>query len=105
MIERHDPDGGIQQTQIVDGYGNPVSVTGNKLDVNATIATTGLAQETTLQAVAGLVLDHYDYISIGYTGSNATSIVYKHGGSAGTTVATLALVYDGSDNLLSVTKT
>ena len=63
------------------------------------------ATEETLQAVAGLVPDAYDYISLSYTGSNLTGVVFKTGGSGGTTVATLTLVYDGSDNLTSVTKT
>jgi hypothetical protein len=39
-----------------------------------------------------------------YTGSNLTGVVYKTGGSGGTTLATLTLAYDGSNNLTSVTK-
>ena len=46
----------------------------------------------------------YDYISLSYTGSNLTGVVYKLGGSGGTTVATLTLGYDGSNNLTSVTR-
>ena len=38
----------------------------------------------------------YDYISLGYTGDNLTSVIYKSGGSSGTTVATLNLGYDGT---------
>jgi hypothetical protein len=52
----------------------------------------------------GLVTKSYDYISLGYTGDNLTSVVYKTGGASGTTVATLTLVYSGS-TLTSVTKT
>lgn len=52
---------------------------------------------------AGLDIPEHDYISLGYTGSNLTSVVYKTGGSGGTTVATLTLAYSGSD-LTSVTK-
>jgi hypothetical protein len=52
----------------------------------------------------GLVPNAYDYISLGYTGDNLTSVVYKTGGSGGTTVATLTLAYSGS-TLTSVTKT
>ena len=63
------------------------------------------ASEETLLAIAGLVTDAYDYIDLSYTGSNLTGVVYKTGGSGGTTVATLVLTYDGSDNLLTVTKT
>jgi len=51
-----------------------------------------------------LVPDVYDYISLSYTGTNLTGVVYKTGGSGGTTVATLVLGYTGSD-LTSVTKT
>lgn len=46
----------------------------------------------------------YDYIALSYTGSNLTGVVYKLGGASGTTVATLALTYDGSNNLLTVTR-
>lgn len=53
----------------------------------------------------GFDIGEYDYISLSYTGSNLTGVVYKTGGSGGTTVATLTLGYDGSDNLTSVTKT
>lgn len=52
----------------------------------------------------GLVPKAYDYISLGYTGDNLTSVTYKTGGSGGTTVATLTLGYSGS-TLTSVTKT
>ena len=55
--------------------------------------------------LTGLIPHAYDYISLSYTGSNLTGIVYKINGSGGTTVATLALTYDGSDNLLTITKT
>jgi hypothetical protein len=45
----------------------------------------------------------YDYISLAYDGSgNLTTVVYKIGGSGGTTVATATLAYTGS-NLTSVT--
>lgn len=55
--------------------------------------------------LTGLVPHHYDYISLSYTGSNMTGVVYKEGGSGGSTVATLALTYDGSDNIATITKT
>ena len=58
-----------------------------------------------LQNLVGLEIPPHDYISLSYTGSNLTGVVYKTGGSGGTTVATLTLGYDGSDNLISVTKT
>ena len=51
-----------------------------------------------------LVQSEYDYISLGYTGSNLTTVVFKTGGASGTTVSTLTLSYTGS-RLDSVTKT
>lgn len=53
---------------------------------------------------SGLVPESYDYISLSYTGTDLTGVVYKTGGSGGTTVATLTLGYTGTD-LTSVTKT
>lgn len=53
----------------------------------------------------GLCIPEHDYIALGYTSSDVTTITYKTGGSSGTTVATLTLAYDGSSNLLSITKT
>ena len=56
------------------------------------------------QIVAGLVPHPYDYIALTYTGNDLTGVVYKTGGAAGTTVATLTLAYT-SGKLSSVTKT
>ncbi len=50
-----------------------------------------------------LVPKEYDYISLSYTGSNLTGVVFKIGGAGGTVISTLTLAYDGS-NLISVTK-
>jgi hypothetical protein len=63
------------------------------------------ATENSLAKLIGFEIPAYDYISMSYTGENLTGVVYKKGGSDGTTVATLTLAYDGSDNLTSVTKT
>lgn len=54
--------------------------------------------------LTGLSIPEHDYIALSYTGSNLTGVVYKSGGSSGTTVATLTLAYDGNSNLTSVTK-
>lgn len=59
---------------------------------------------TELQVINSLVPSSYDYVSLSYTGSNLTGVVFKTGGSGGTTISTLTLAYDGSDNLTSVTK-
>jgi 2',3'-cyclic-nucleotide 2'-phosphodiesterase (5'-nucleotidase family) len=54
--------------------------------------------------VAGLSIPEHDHIGLSYTGGNLTGVVYKAGGSGGTTVGTLTLAYDGSGNLTSITK-
>lgn len=73
---------------------------------NGILATT--AADTALikasaSSIAGLSIPANDYISLSYTSGNLTGVVYKSGGSGGTTVATLTLAYSGS-NLVSVTK-
>ena len=55
--------------------------------------------------LSGLVPHSYDYASLSYTGGNLTGVVYKSGGSGGTTVATLTLTYNVSDDLETITKT
>jgi hypothetical protein len=57
-----------------------------------------------IPTVEGLSIPEHDYIALSYTGDNLTGVVYKDGGSGGTTGATLTLAYDGNDNLTSVTK-
>lgn len=52
----------------------------------------------------GLSIPTHDHIANTYTGSNLTEVVFKTGGAAGTVVATLTLTYDGSGNLLTVTR-
>lgn len=54
--------------------------------------------------LSGLVPAAYDYISLSYTSTNLTGVVYKTGGSGGTTVATLTIAYSGTD-ISSVTRT
>jgi hypothetical protein len=53
---------------------------------------------------SGLAIPRHDYIANTYTGDNLTEVVYKLGGSEGAVVATLTLTYDGSGNLLTVTR-
>jgi hypothetical protein len=57
-----------------------------------------------LQVLEGLSIPPHDFISLSYTGSNLTGVIYKTGGASGSTVATLALTYDGNNNLTSVHK-
>jgi hypothetical protein len=51
----------------------------------------------------GLSIPAHDYIANTYTDGKLTTVVYKKGGVAGMTVATLTMVYAG-DNLVSVTR-
>ncbi len=57
----------------------------------------------------GLVPEDHDYIIVTYvTAGNGAgeieTVIFKTGGSGGTTVATLTLGYDASDNLSTVTR-
>jgi hypothetical protein len=55
-------------------------------------------------AIPGLAIPEHDYVSLTYTGSNPTTVVYKQGGSTGVIVATLVMTYDGNNNVTSITK-
>jgi hypothetical protein len=73
---------------------------------NALLTTTAAdlaATKASAASIAGMAIPPNDYISLSYTSGNLTGVVYKSGGSGGTTVATLTLAYSGSD-LVSVTK-
>jgi hypothetical protein len=79
----------------------------SKQDVTNGILATQAADTALIKAsassIAGLAIPANDFIALSYTGANLTGVVYKTGGSSGTTVATLTLAYSGS-NLISVTK-
>lgn len=68
---------------------------------------TGLATQNTLLAVAGLVTLPYDYIAAAYPNATTETYTFKTGGSGGTTVATVTVVYTDAtkENLSTVTKT
>lgn len=66
-------------------------------------AITGFATETTLAKLVGLGIPEWDYVSC-TPAANPTSVVFKTGGSGGTTVATLTIAYTGTD-ISSVTRT
>lgn len=64
------------------------------------------ATEETLESVAGFNIPKYDYIAVAYPLATTETYTFKTGGSGGTTVATLTVVYTDSTkaNLSSVTK-
>jgi hypothetical protein len=86
----------------VDDGGGSLTVDGPLTD--AELRATAVPVSGTVNVLTGLEIPEHDYIDLSYTGSNLTDVVYKTGGSSGTTVATLTLAYDGNDNLISVTK-
>lgn len=86
----------------VDANGNiQVSLATNLTDYAT--ATKQDLQTAQLQTINSLTPSVYDYISLSYTGTDLTGVVFKNGGSGGTTVSTLTLGYTGG-NLTSVTK-
>ena len=65
--------------------------------------------ETLLDKLVGFEIPSHDYIALTYVAAGGgigeiETVVYKTGGSGGTTVGTLTLAYDGSDNLISITR-
>jgi len=84
----------------------------SKLDANQVIKSSYDATSEALKTLnlGSLVPSAYDYLSISYVPSGPGAgeiyqVIYKTGGSGGTTVATLTLGYDAGNNLTSVTRT
>lgn len=107
--QQFDEEKGARRVAIVDENGDqlaslPVSVASLPLPTGAATSDKQDNLITELQVINSLVPSKYDYISLSYTGTNLTGVVYKTGGSTGTTIATLTLGYDGSNQLTSVTK-
>ena len=92
---------------VMDNKGKQITSFGGEFSAPSTVGlrvgTTLVSSTNPLPVADGFQLDVYDYISLSYTGDNLTGVVFKTGGSSGTTVATLTLAYSGS-NLTSVTK-
>lgn len=55
-------------------------------------------------SIPGLAIPEHDYVSMTYSGTNMTGVVYRQGGASGTVVTTLALTYDGNGNVLTIAK-
>jgi len=96
--------------EIKNDVGNPIPVNdaGGSLTVDgpltdAELRETAVPVSGTVNVLTGLGIPDHDHIALSYTGDNLTGVVYKTGGSGGTTVATLTLAYTGS-RLDSVTK-
>lgn len=96
--------GGYVNVKVNPSGALAVSVGDSSLPTGASTSALQTTANTYLSGIAGLTPTAYDYISLSYTGDNLTGVVFKTGGSGGTTIATLTLVYSGSQ-LSSVTKT
>lgn len=96
-------DGTVSATQSGTWDINNVSGTVS-LPTGASTSANQTTANTLLGGIAGFTPAVYDYISLTYTGDDLTGVVFKSGGSGGTTVSTLTLAYAGGV-LTSVTKT
>lgn len=74
------------------------------LPAGAATETTLAAALANLETINALVPTKYDYIALGYTGTDLTSVIYKLGGSGGVVVSTLALTYTAGQ-LTSIART
>jgi hypothetical protein len=55
--------------------------------------------------IPGLAIPEHNRIEFSnYVSDNPGTVVFKQGGASGTTVATLTITYDGSGNILTVTR-
>jgi len=88
------------------------------MDINQGLQTvSGLGTEakqddiiTELQKLVGFEIPEYDYIALTYVAAGdgageIETVIYKTGGSGGTTVATLTLAYNAANEISSITKT
>jgi len=66
-----------------------------------------IATEESLAKLVGLVLTEFDYVSVAYPSGDTETYTFKLGGSGGTTVATVTVVYTDATkaDLSTVTKT
>lgn len=94
----------VQEVSGPNGGAIPVDIGSATLSVTADGVEIKNDSGNPIPTIDGLSIPEHDHIALTYTGTNLTGVVYKTGGSGGTTVATLTLAYDGSDNLTSVTK-
>ncbi len=115
-------DSGAGSLLVVPGPGtwDDATITGAGSAHPANASQVGVSDGTNIQRMKGstlgevhvlpqnvLVPEKFDYLDLGYDGSDRLdSVVYKTGGSGGSTVGTLAITYVGSTNRIdTVTKT
>ncbi len=98
--------------------GNVIKADTDNVTIVSSTLPTGAATETTLgntltavaefsaKTAGSLVPEAFDYQEIAYVGASTDidTVIYKTGGAAGSTVATLTMGYDGSGRLETVTR-
>lgn len=94
-------------SNVEQGGTRSVTVVGTE-DVNvvSSVLPTGAATEATLLKIPGLSIPIWDYMSLAVSGDTET-YVFKNGGSGGSTVATVTIVYTDATRatISTVTKT
>jgi len=88
----------------------PVNVSSLPLPSGASTSAKQDLQTILLQGIAGFTITGYDYIALTYVaaGNGAGEIetaTFKTGGAGGTTIATITLAYNASNEISSATKT
>lgn len=80
----------------------PLEVVLEDRDISGRKAIVGTDGALRVNMIGSMVPYTYDSVTLAYTGSDLTTAVFKQGA---TTVATLTMTYDGSHNMLTVTRT
>jgi hypothetical protein len=84
--------------------GLPAAPAGTSGDASAANQLTEIARlEAIRDRLPSFSLPAYDHMTLGYTGSDLTSVTYRSGGAGGTVVATLTLGYSGG-NLVTIAR-
>ncbi|MEE8382234.1 MAG: hypothetical protein V3R78_10230 [Thermodesulfobacteriota bacterium] len=96
--------GGVKHQRVKVQHG----VDGSATDVSS--ASPLPVTDIQIANLVGFEIPAYDYIALTYVAAGngageVETVVYKTGGSGGTTVATLTLAYNASDEISAVTKT
>ena len=78
--------------------------------LNPAAAATGGATEANQEFLIGFEIPPYDYIALTYVAAGngvgeIETVVYKSGGSGGTTEATLTIAYNADNEIANITKT
>lgn len=78
--------------------------------ISSQVLPTGASTEATLAKLMGIGIPEFDYLALTYVAAGngigeIETATFKTGGAGGTTVATLALTYNASDEIATVART